>query len=189
MSSEPIGVEPHGRRRAGVLAALLAAALATVGALLFWPSGSGAAPSPVAAALPFHLDEVRTGGGPVALAARPGHPVVLNFFAAWCDPCHAELPVLADLQRRMGTQLQVVGVDVQDNRDLAAQMLADSRVGFAAGYDPDRAVSGAWGVDGLPVTVFIAPDGTVVNYHRGQLGLGSLTQQVNALLSRSRGLA
>ena len=186
----PTGLEPRRRRHWRVLfAAILAAAVATVAGLLLWPSGSGAAPSPVAAALPFHLDEVRPGGAPVDFVAHPGHPVVLNFFAAWCDPCHAELPLLADLQRQMGGRLQVVGVDVQDNRDLAVQMLSDSRVGFPAGYDPERTVSGAWGVDGLPITVFIAPDGTVVDYHRGQLTSGTLNQLADALLSRSRRLA
>jgi cytochrome c biogenesis protein CcmG/thiol:disulfide interchange protein DsbE len=173
----------------GLALIVVLAGLATVGGLLLWPSGSGAAPSPVAAALPFHLDEVRAGDPPVTFNAPPGHPVVLNFFAAWCDPCHAELPRLADLQRQMGSQLQVVGVDVQDNRDLAVQMLADARVGYAAGYDPDRTVSGAWGVDGLPVTVFIAPNGTIVDYHRGELTAGPLKQLANALLARSRRLA
>ena len=171
-------------------------------ALLFWPaSAPGATKGPVSTALPFTLDDVRAPSSPsgpsgssgsVALAGHPGRPVVLNFFAAWCDPCHAELPLLGELQRRMsraGSPLEVIGVDVQDNRDLAAQLLSDAKVDFPAGYDPRRDVSGAWGVDGLPVTVFIAPDGNIVDYHRGQLRSGDLDRRVKGLLSRSGGLA
>ena len=182
-------------RRRRLRIGLVAVAVPVVGvlALLFWPaSAPGASAGPVSVALPFQLDDVRAPAGPVSLSAHPGHPVVLNFFAAWCDPCHAELPLLGDLQRRTtqaGGHVQVIGVDVQDNRDLATQLLADAKVGFPAGYDPRRDVSGAWGVDGLPVTVFIAPDGTIVDYHRGQLRSGDLDRRVKALLSRSGGLA
>ncbi len=108
---------------------------------------------------------------------------MLNFFAAWCDPCHEELPLLAALQRREAARLEVLGVDVQDNRTLATQLLADARVGFPAGYDPGRAVSDPWGVNGLPVTAFIAPDGTVVDLHRGQLRQRDLDRLVGRLLA------
>jgi cytochrome c biogenesis protein CcmG/thiol:disulfide interchange protein DsbE len=182
------------RRRSTTAAAGLAS-LVVVGllALLFWPaSAPGATRGPVSAALPFRLDEVRASASQVVLGSHPGHPVVLNFFAAWCDPCHAELPLLGELQRRMsrsGNPLEVIGVDVQDNRDLAAQLLSDAKADFRAGYDPRRDVSGAWGVDGLPVTVFIAPDGNIVDYHRGQLRSGDLNRRVKGLLTRSGGLA
>jgi thiol-disulfide isomerase/thioredoxin len=160
-------------------AALIAVGL--TGALLLWPA-AGAPASPVAQALAFRLPEVRAGRSPATLAAPPGRPVILNFFAAWCDPCHAELPLLAQVARSDAGRLDVLGVDMQDNRDLADQLLSDAAVTFPAGYDPDRAVSERWQVDGLPVTVFIAPDGTVIDYHRGQLGAADLSARVDRLL-------
>jgi len=164
-----------------VLLVLVAALLA---ALVWWPAGRSAA-SPVDHALPFALADVRPGRPQAVLSAHPGRPIVLNFFAAWCDPCHAEVPLLADLERREGDRLSVLGVDMQDNRDLAAQLLAGAGVTYPAGYDPNRVVSEPWQVDGLPVTVFIAPDGTVVDYHRGQLQAGDLAHRVDSLLRRS----
>jgi len=131
--------------------------------------------------MPFRLDDVRHGRPPVTLAARPGQPVILNFLASWCDPCHEELPLLAALQRRDAGRLQVIGVDVQDNQALATQLLAGAGVEFPVGYDPNRTVSEAWTVIGLPITVFVAADGTVVTYHRGQLQapeLGRLAQHL-----------
>jgi cytochrome c biogenesis protein CcmG/thiol:disulfide interchange protein DsbE len=191
----PVGAPPvaRGHRRLATVlvgATILVAVL--LAALLLWPASAPGAASPVSIALPFQLADVRAAGGSAGLDSHPGRPVVLNFFAAWCDPCHAELPLLGDLQRRMtraGSPLQVIGVDVQDNRDLAVQLLSDAKADFPAGYDPRRDVSGAWGVDGLPVTVFIAPDGKVIDYHRGQLRSGDLDRRVKALLSLSGGLA
>ena len=162
--------------------ALLVTAL--VAALVWWPARRGAA-SPVAHALPFALTDVHTGRPLASLAARPGRPVVLNFFADWCDPCHAEVPLLADLQRREGARLEVLGVDMQDNRDLATQLLDGAGATYPAAYDPNRVVSEPWRVDGLPVTVFIAADGTVVEYHRGELRAADLTRKTDALLRRS----
>jgi cytochrome c biogenesis protein CcmG, thiol:disulfide interchange protein DsbE len=157
------------------------AAAALTGALLFWPTG-GAPASPVPEALAFRLPEVRGGRLAATLVAQPGRPVILNFFAAWCDPCHAELPLLAQVARRDAGRVDVVGVDMQDNRDLATHLLSDADVTFPAGYDPDRSVSAQWQVDGLPVTVFIAPDGRVVDYHRGQLSAADLSGRVDRLL-------
>ena len=185
-AARPVRRVPGRRVSVGMAATV---AVAVVSALLLWPGSSSGTPSPVRSALAFRLDDVRPSSGSAVLGARPGQPVVLNFFAAWCDPCHAELPLLAALQQRMGKRLQVLGVDVQDNRGLATQLLTDAKATFPAGYDPGRDVSGAWGVDGLPVTVFIAPDGTVIDYHRGQLRAGDLDRRVKTLLAHSGGSA
>jgi thiol-disulfide isomerase/thioredoxin len=163
-----------------VSAAVMAVAATVAGVL--WP-GSGAARPAVGAAVPFSLPAVRRGEPPASLALHPGMPTVLYFFAAWCDPCHTEVPLLAGLARREAGQLVVTGVDVRDNRDLAVQLLDQSGARFAAGYDPDNAVSDAWKVTDLPVTVFIAADGRVVTDHRGQLPAGQLDRLAAHLLA------
>jgi thiol-disulfide isomerase/thioredoxin len=170
------------RRRLTVLGGIVIVVTLAGSTLLLWPAPGAAGPS-VPRALSFQLISVRQDGSPpVTLAAVPGHPVIVNFFASWCDPCHEELPLLADMQRRMNGRVEVLGVDVQDNRPLATQMLDEAKVGFAAGYDPSRSVSDAWGIDGLPVTAFIGADGTVVDLHRGQLRQGDLDRLVQHLL-------
>ena len=179
---DDVGGRRIGRAVAAALATVVAIA-AVLATIALWPA-SGAPAGPVRA-VGFTLPAVTPGRVGVTLAAVPGRPVVLNFFAAWCDPCHAELPRLAALQRAEAARLDVVGVDVQDNRDLANQLLHGAGVGFATGYDPDHSVSDRWGVDGLPITVFIAPDGAVVNYHRGELSSAQLAATTAHLLARS----
>jgi len=102
------------------------------------------------------------------VGAVPGHPVEVAFFAAWCTPCTRELPVLEAVAARQGGP-QLLGVDFMDQRPDALDLLARTRVTFPAGYDHDGSVGARWGVDGLPVTVFIRSDGRVVHYHRGEL--------------------
>ena len=146
-----------------------AGAAAVLVGILLWPAGPGPAPPPIRSAPAFRLADVRPGLPTVVLGGLPSRPVVVNFFAAWCDPCHAELPRIARMQREEAGRVDVLGVDVQDNRDLAQALLTAAGVAFPAAYDPNRTVSDAWGVDGLPVTVFVAAGGGIVDYHRGEL--------------------
>ena len=174
-----------GRRAAWVSAAVVVAAVAVIVAAAATTRGSASPDGgPVATAQAFGLPPVVPGAAPAALGAAPGHPVILTFFAAWCAPCTQELPLFATLP--VGhSGAQVVGVDVMDQRPDATALLAATGVTFPAGFDHDGTVANRWGVQGLPVTVMVAPDGRVVAYHRGQLGRAALDVLVARLVKAS----
>lgn len=48
-----------------------------------------------------------------------GRPLVVNFWATWCQPCRDEIPALEELARSYGGKVQVVGVSVDDPARLA----------------------------------------------------------------------
>ncbi|GAC1537348.1 MAG: hypothetical protein NVS3B12_21240 [Acidimicrobiales bacterium] len=164
---------------AGVV--LIAAGLVVVGVA----TSGGQARPPVASAVAFGLPPVVEGGTGASLAAVPGRPVVLSFFASWCEPCRRELPLLAAEAARAGAP-EVIGIDFLDQRADALDLLGQTRVTFPTGYDHDGEVGRRWGVDGLPVTVFIAPGGRVVAYHRGELRRSELSGLVRRLEAAGR---
>lgn len=127
------------------------------------------------------LDDVREGRPPVVVGGA-GRPQVVNFFASWCKPCEAELPTLAAAAGRHGDRVAFVGVDERDSRTSAAAMLDAAGVGYPAAYDPSGRLVEPYGVRGMPTTVFLAPDGRVVETVTGALDPARLDALVGRLV-------
>ena len=52
------------------------------------------------------------------LAEYRGRPLVLNFWATWCEPCRREIPLLQALHQERGDSVQIVGVAVDFQADV-----------------------------------------------------------------------
>jgi thioredoxin 1 len=48
-----------------------------------------------------------------------GKPVLIDFYADWCGPCRLQSPIVEELAMRMGDQVEVKKINVDDNMDLA----------------------------------------------------------------------
>ncbi|OBK35781.1 hypothetical protein A5658_01095 [Mycobacterium sp. 1245111.1] len=94
--------------------------------------------------------------------ALAGRRVVLNLWAYWCAPCAAELPAMAEYQRRVGTEVMVVTVHQDENETAALLRLADLGVRLPTLQDGSRRIAAALRVPNvMPATVVLDPDGSV----------------------------
>lgn len=118
---------------------------------------------------PFALADVRGGEPEVTLSRFRGRPVVVNFWASWCVPCRREMPVLAALHRRVGDRVAFVGVNHQDGRAAAERFADDVGVEYPSGFDPGGDVARSYGLFGIPTTVFISPDGEILEQRTGEM--------------------
>ncbi len=94
--------------------------------------------------------------------ALAGRQVVLNLWAYWCAPCAAELPAMAEYQRRIGPDVMVVTVHEDENETAALLRLADLGVRLPTLQDGRRRVAAALHVPNvMPATVVLRSDGSV----------------------------
>jgi cytochrome c biogenesis protein CcmG, thiol:disulfide interchange protein DsbE len=122
-------------------------------------------------------------GGRLDLAALRGRPVVVNFWASWCDPCVREFPLLARAAAgHRAARLAVVGVLVKDQPDAARAFVRQHGGTWPVGVDADGRTAAAWGVVGLPHTFFLRPDGTLASHQLGELTPATLDRQLTSIL-------
>lgn len=107
------------------------------------------------------------GGTAVRLAGLDGKPTVINLWASWCGPCREELPLLAKAHNELGDRVQMVGIDFADDApDLALILAAKAGVTYPLVADPTSLVRAGLLVVGLPQTVFVDEQGTIVATER-----------------------
>ncbi|HUE35576.1 MAG TPA: TlpA disulfide reductase family protein [Mycobacterium sp.] len=122
---------------------------------------AGVGPGP--AALRGVTVECAADGSAVDVArALAGRRVVLNLWAYWCAPCAAELPAMAEYQRRVGADVIVVTVHQDENETAALLRLAELGVRLPTLQDGRRRVAAALRVANvMPATVVLRSDGSV----------------------------
>lgn len=46
-------------------------------------------------------------------------PVLVDFYADWCAPCHMMTPILQELKHQMGNKLNIIKIDTERNPEIA----------------------------------------------------------------------
>ena len=119
--------------------------------------------------------------GRVSLAEFAGTPVVLNFWASWCQPCEEEAPVLEQSWRRWSDRgVLFLGVNTQDLSDNAREFIDEFEITFPNVRDPSRATALDYGATGMPETYFVDKDGRVVGHVIGVLSAQELDDGARA---------
>lgn len=123
-------------------------------------------------------------GKSVTLSSKKGHPVLLNFWATWCDSCKEELPALQELQTRSAGRFELLAVSVDDDAaKVVPAFAAAHKLSFPLLY-ADRRTQDAYAVRMLPTTFLIAPDGTIARRYVGPLDARAVENDILSLLNR-----
>ena len=124
------------------------------------------------------------GGTPVSLASLKGTPVVVNFWATWCQPCVQEHHVLQRGFETYGKDVQFLGIVYEDTEDRIRDFLRRSGGAYPTLVDDAGKSAIAYGVYGVPETFFIDADGTIVAKHEGPLDANTLRGYLRKVMKR-----
>lgn len=109
----------------------------------------------------------------------------MNFFASWCVPCVKELPAFQAVAEATRGEVAFVGIDHQDSRRAAQELLEETGVEFPAGYDPEGNVARAYGFRGMPTSVFISAGGRILERRNGEMSGAELRRAIDRHFGRS----
>jgi peroxiredoxin len=156
------------RRRATVVA--LALALTAGGLWVMKSDGDAAqllqqaAPNPGPAvgrtAIAFNVQTLD--GKSVSLDTFHGKPLVVNFFASWCDPCREEMPLINELAAKGAKDgYAVLGIAVEDSRAAITEYVKEAKITFPVALDLNSTVKRSYRIFGPPATFFIDSQGII----------------------------
>jgi len=134
------------------------------------------------------LEGTTLDGKPFRLSRLRGKPVVLHYWATWCEPCKQDMKLLRRLQasyQRAG--LQVVGVNVDLTKQEAQRYLQQTQVSWTQLFEPGgldgSRLAKAFGVQTLPTMMLIDPQGKVVRHN---VRAAELQTEIDRILQNSK---
>jgi cytochrome c biogenesis protein CcmG/thiol:disulfide interchange protein DsbE len=181
-----LGVDANLRSRIGWIAVVV---LFVAAATLFYVdyqrynSGAGATYGratigAIAPDVPFDTLD----GHKLALTSYGGHPLVVNFFATWCVPCKAELPLIESRYVRLAPRgLAVLGADEQESVDRVRAFVRAHGVTYPVVIDQGPALE-AYGGDAIPTSLFVDRKGVLRAVHIGEMTPEILDQELQKIL-------
>jgi thiol-disulfide isomerase/thioredoxin len=120
-------------------------------------------------------------GSAISTESLRGKVVLLNFWATWCPPCRAEIPDLVALQDKYADQLVVLGISEDEGSvDEVRRFAEQFKINYPIAMVNPEVRDAFPGVNGLPTTFVIDPQGRTVQKH-----VGLLNAQLTELEARS----
>lgn len=124
-------------------------------------------------------------GNKVKLSYFAGKPVVLNFWASWCPPCKAEMPIFNEVYADSKDDIVFLMVDLVDGqRETQAKgqnYVEDQGFAFPIYFDTEQQAAVAYGISSIPTTLFIDSDGNIITSNQGTVDKETLIAGIDLI--------
>jgi thiol-disulfide isomerase/thioredoxin len=105
---------------------------------------------------------------PAAFGSVDAKVVWVDFWASWCAPCRRSFPWMNAMHRKYAEQgLQIIAVNVDKERQLADEFLAETPAEFRLFFDPSGSLAETFNVQAMPSSFVLDADGNVLASHFG----------------------
>ena len=113
-----------------------------------------------------------------------GHVVVVNFWATWCPPCRAEIPMIKKFyESEKSNGVMVVGINVNNNLGGVRSFIKSIGIPYPVVYATSRVINNYGGINEIPQTFFISKSGRIMFHWEGEITRGALYGITQKLLN------
>ncbi|MFB9274310.1 TlpA family protein disulfide reductase [Cohnella cellulosilytica] len=117
------------------------------------------------------IEGIDTSGAKVDLLDYRGQPVLVNFWASWCQPCVKEMPLIDRTYREASDRFRLISVNVGDTKGTVNEFLKAHDISFPVLIDATGRAAERYRVSALPATFAIDAEGRL-----SRAGIGELTE-------------
>jgi thiol-disulfide isomerase/thioredoxin len=113
----------------------------------------------------FTIENGNVDGSKISLSdyVGKGKYVLVDFWASWCGPCIAEIPVLIEVYNKYkGDKFELLGIAVWDERAETLKSLESHNTQWPQIIDANKIPTDLYGIRGIPHIILFGPDGTIV---------------------------
>lgn len=165
---------------------VIGAGLPSRAALIGQISTNGRLIAPAAGAFAPDFDLPALHGGTVRLSSLSGSPIILNFWATWCEPCRVEMPQLQALYDQYAASgLRVVAINLGESRADAQRWAETLGLTFDIVLDSQETLRSTYYLPGQPVTLVLTPEGIITRVFYGPVTRERLEQVLLPMLRPS----
>ncbi len=96
--------------------------------------------------------------------ANATRPVLITFWATWCEACREEIPALIQLAKQYAEKLEIVSVNAQEEPDTVKNFLSENPLNYPVILDESGEISDLFDVTAIPSVVLLAKGGEILYY-------------------------
>lgn len=124
-------------------------------------------------------------GKSVSLTDFKGKPILLNFWASWCGPCKSEMPDIQAAYEQYGNEIEFLIVNMTgmsgEAQETASQFIKENGYTFPVYFDEVYSAAAAYGVNSIPQTYLIDPEGNIIGAAMGAMDAATVEQGIQML--------
>ncbi|MBU7315598.1 TlpA family protein disulfide reductase [Paenibacillus oleatilyticus] len=115
-----------------------------------------------------------------------GKPLIINFWASWCEPCKAEAPALARLYERYKDRVGLVAVNItaKDRIESVREFVSEHGLSFPVLLDERAETAQAYRIVPIPTTYLVDRSGMIADKMTGAADDATFEKKITALLQR-----